>query len=85
MRLAFVGLLSLFILVFAEIHDSTNGRLFVGSDFDQIKSLVPRLLKCIPGGHDSQLFTFGRNDSDLSDSDLFIDPRRIAFDVFFLS
>ena len=74
------GPLFLLVLVFAEIHDATNRRLFGWRHLDQIKSRLACFLQCLAGGNDPQLLTSLRDDPYWSNTDLLVDPVLDAFD-----
>lgn len=61
---AVVFLLVLFVLVLAEVHDSANRRLFVGSHLNKIKASLASSTQGVVGRNDAQLSTVGSNNSN---------------------
>jgi hypothetical protein len=77
-RVAFVLPLLLLVLEFAEIHDSANGRLFLGRDFHKVEAKVAGTLKGVDSFQDAELVAFRSDDADRCIADLFVDPLRFT-------
>jgi hypothetical protein len=78
MRVAFVLPLLLLVLELAKIHDSANGRLLLGRDFDKVEAKVFGTLKGVDSFQDAELVAFRSNDADRCIADLFVDPLRFT-------
>ncbi len=61
---AVVFLFVFLVLIFAEVHDSTNRRLFVWSHFDEVQSSIACSVKSFVRADDSQLSSVGTDDTD---------------------
>lgn len=69
----FALFLMAFILEFAKIHDSTDRRLRIRSDFNQIQILVACNLECLGNRQNTQLFArIVVDDPDFADSNAFV-------------
>lgn len=72
------GLLALFVLVFTEVHDSANGRLFIRRDFDQIQARITCAIECFVGGNNAILRSVRTNDPNWRNPNLTIYPSLYA-------
>jgi hypothetical protein len=72
------GLLALFVLVFAEVHDSAYRRLFIRRDFDQIQACISSTIECFVGGNNAVLRSVRTNDPNWRNSNLTIYPSLYA-------
>ena len=74
-------LLSLFLLIAiaAVVGDTTNGRLCIGGNEDQVKTLIIRGAKSIVRRHNTDLFTVG------SDNSYFFSLNGLVYEQFFCS
>ncbi len=79
-RMGFLArtLLLLLIFVLAVIHDSTNGRTRIGGHLNEIQAVFTRNNQSVLGRHYTQLLAVGADNTDLADSNSFIDPGCIA-------
>ena len=68
-----LGLDRLLVLVLAVIHDAANGRLGIGSDLDQIETLILGKALCRIVGH-LVLGAIDADDEKLRRMDLTVDP-----------
>jgi len=73
-------LLTLLVLVFAEIHDSADGGLFIGCNFNQVEPSIAGTVQSFVGGDDTILSTIRTYDAYWRDTDLIIDPGLNTFD-----
>src|SRR6476660_3031813 len=71
-----VGLLFLFVLVLAEVHNSADAGPLIGRNLDQIEVRLAGLHDRLIDRQNSELFTSRSNDSHRRDANLFIDPSR---------
>jgi hypothetical protein len=72
-NVSLVLFLLLLIFELAEIHDSADGRLFVGSHLHQIQTGFPGEAERLLGGDDAELPAFGGDDPNRSDPNLLVD------------
>ncbi len=82
------GLLSLFlllVLVFAVLHELTDGRLGHRSDLDQVEALVVRHSKCLCNRKYPEVCTFCINDANFGCTDLVVDSFLHASIVGYMS
>ena len=77
-RVPFVLPLLLLVLEFAVIHDSANGRLFLGRDFHKVEAKFFSTLKGFGSFEHAELIAFRTDDADGRIADLFIDPLRFT-------
>lgn len=75
-------LLTFFVLVLAEIHDSADGRLFVGRNLNEIQTSVASAIESLVGRNNTVLSAIGTDYTNRRDADLIIDPRLNAFDCW---
>ena len=72
--MALALLLVSLVLVFAVVHDTTNGGILVWSNLDQIQISISSTSERVVGSNDPQLLAVLRHDADLRDADLIINP-----------
>ena len=75
-------LLAFFVLILTEVHDSADGRLFVGRNLNEIQTSVASTIESLVGRDDAILSAVGTDYTDRRDADLIIDPRLNAFDCW---
>ena len=69
MLLGFLFLLGHFVPVFAEIHDTANGRNCVGCDLDQINTSLTGEIDCVIEQHHAELLAIEPDHSDFAGAD----------------
>ena len=74
----FLGLLALFVLELAVIHDPANGRVGVGRHFDEVEFEASGHPQRIGDRLDSELVAGGSDETDFTGSDAVVDAMLIA-------
>ena len=69
---SFFGLLGLFVLELAVIHDLGDRRLGIGSNLNQVQISFLSQSDCNVNGNDANLFAVGANKTDLRDPDFVV-------------
>ncbi len=73
-RVAFVLALLLLVLEFAEIHDSANGRFFLGGNFHQVHTNIASLLQSLDCFDNAEQGAILSDDANRRNADLLVDP-----------
>ena len=74
MLLALFFLFSLFVTELSEVYETTDWRLSVGGNFDQVHSALSRHIDGIRKRHDAELGALVANDPHLSGTDFPVNP-----------
>src|SRR5690242_17774813 len=74
--LGLVCLLLRFVLIFSEVDNAANGRIGIGSNFDQVQAFFAGSTNGIPHVHDAQLLSFLANHAHFRYANSFINSDR---------
>ena len=68
----------LFVTIFSEVHDFTDGRSCFRCDFNEIEMSFFGKFQCVPRLHDSELLSVFVGDPDFTNTNFFVDSQTVS-------